>query len=133
MNEDHSQEEDDTLEFSSLNLFDDDPLSPDINLLEPEPETHCYLPQLTRGEELLSDSHFRVAMEGDCRKGKGVYELVVSSYRLILFEIVDVEKEAAFKSPISLPYGFIEEVDLIKKEIVVMLKTGLVFRLKPYS
>lgn len=46
---------------------------------------------------------------------------------------MDIEKEADFKFPISLPYGFIEEVDLIKKEIVVILKTGLVYRLKPFS
>ncbi len=33
----------------------------------------------------------------------------------------------------SLPYGYIEEVDIIKKEIVIRAKSGLTYRIKPYS
>lgn len=33
----------------------------------------------------------------------------------------------------SLPYGFIEEVDIIKKEIIIRAKSGLLYRIKPYT
>lgn len=33
----------------------------------------------------------------------------------------------------SLPYGFIEEVDSVKKQIVICAKSGLIYRIKPYA
>jgi hypothetical protein len=37
------------------------------------------------------------------------------------------------RMPISLPYGFIEEVDIVKGEIIIVMKTGISYKVKPFS
>lgn len=93
---------------------------------------------LLQGEELLSDTHFIVHLDSDRKKLRGGYELLITNYRLIFYEIsIHTEKikkieinEEYLSQPISIPYGFMEEVDIEKKEIVIKMKTGLTNRLR---
>lgn len=87
MEEDPAQEDNNIFEFTSLTLFDEDPLSPDASLLGPEEPASTHALHLFAREELLSETRFKVHMELVHSRAKANFEMVVSSYRLIFFQL----------------------------------------------
>lgn len=87
MEDEPAQEDNNLFEFTSLTLFDEDPLSPDVSLLEQEEQVAAHALRLFGREEQLSETRFKVQMELVHSKLKGYFEMAVTTYRLVFFQL----------------------------------------------
>jgi hypothetical protein len=120
--------------LEELSLFEEDPFVEEISLLDEKPIIDCQSNHLYEGEVLLHEGSFSVEIQGDSGSINGEYQAHITNYRAFFIapakQPVSNGSQCNHEMPVSIPFSLMSEIDIIKSQEALTLKTGISILIK---